>query len=78
MNLLDLLKEVIEDLEPKVLKTIPVKPKWKKKHNEAMKLKEKVLKQKEAFWKMVETEAKLKGKLLRYNEEKNVIEVLSE
>jgi hypothetical protein len=83
MNLSDLFTEALEGLQPKVIKTIPIKPKWKKIHNEAIKvvdqldkLQKKLVKQKEAFWDLVEKEAKLKGKLLQYNEKKNVIEIL--
>jgi hypothetical protein len=83
MNLEKLLSELVGELEPKVVKTIPMKPKWEKEYLKAEKIMEEVARlasklddMKVKFWKMIEKEAKLKGKDLHYNEKKNVIEVL--
>lgn len=79
----ELLAKIAKDLEPKVVKTITMKPAWKKQFAEVDKAAketaaadDRMCKLRDEFWATVEKEAKLKGKALRYNEKKGVIEVL--
>lgn len=77
----DRIDEMSEDV--RISKTFPVKPKWRKIYLEAEKTARKaaedfarIAKLRSDFWTEVEKGLKLEGKRLRYNSERNEIELI--
>lgn len=78
------MKEFFEEIfkEPKIVKTYPLKPEWKRVHSEIHKRSEVLEKEQQAifkevkkFWQTIEKATKDK-RLMRLNHKKSVIEVL--